>query len=252
MVADPRRGVLVWGLAVVAAVAVHACVLRMLWWPRVAAEPHAVVTVQLIERSQPAPAQTPSPAVGPVPQLPAAMEPKLRRRPPAKVADKRPALVKPKPAPQVESRPKPSFRDESRPDVEVPPPLLMHASTDSIHSPAMDSAPPRQTPALSAGVPPPAAGQRNEPELALQCPRRPPPRYPAAARRLGEEGVVELRVELSARGAVAHIAVARSSGSDRLDRAAVAAVRGWRCTPARVNGVAVPATAVQRIRFSLR
>lgn len=63
---------------------------------------------------------------------------------------------------------------------------------------------------------------------------------------------MELLVELSATGAVTRATVTRSSGASALDRAAVAAVRNWRCAPARVGGVAVPATAVQRIRFSLR
>jgi protein TonB len=91
-----------------------------------------------------------------------------------------------------------------------------------------------------------------EPELALYCPHRPPPRYPATARRLGQEGVVDLLVALSAVGRVTEVRVVRTSGSARLDAAAVAAVRGWRCEPARVGGVAVAASARQRIRFSLR
>jgi len=63
---------------------------------------------------------------------------------------------------------------------------------------------------------------------------------------------VELLVELSASGAVTGVAVVESSGAPSLDRAAVAAVRGWRCLPARAGGVAVAAEARQRIRFSLR
>ena len=72
------------------------------------------------------------------------------------------------------------------------------------------------------------------------------------ARRLGQEGVVELRVALSATGTVTEVRVIQSSGWPGLDRAAVAAVRGWRCHAPRVDGVAVAASARQRIRFSLR
>jgi protein TonB len=63
---------------------------------------------------------------------------------------------------------------------------------------------------------------------------------------------VDLLVALSAVGRVTEVRVVRTSGSARLDAAAVAAVRGWRCEPARVGGVAVAASARQRIRFSLR
>ena len=56
-------------------------------------------------------------------------------------------------------------------------------------------------------------------------------------------------MELSASGAVTGVAVVESSGAESLDRAAVAAVRGWRCAPARAGGVAVAARARQRIRF---
>lgn len=63
---------------------------------------------------------------------------------------------------------------------------------------------------------------------------------------------MELLVALSASGAVTGVAVVESSGAPSLDRAAVAAVRGWRCLPARAGGVAVAAQARQRIRFSLR
>ncbi|MFZ5654400.1 MAG: energy transducer TonB family protein [Pseudomonadota bacterium] len=105
---------------------------------------------------------------------------------------------------------------------------------------------------MSPAAPAPAAAPPAVPDLAVQCPHRPPPRYPPAARRLGQEGVVELLVALSASGAVTGVAVVESSGAPSLDRAAVAAVRGWRCLPARAGGVAVAAQARQRIRFSLR
>ncbi|HMU89439.1 MAG TPA: energy transducer TonB [Pseudomonadales bacterium] len=115
---------------------------------------------------------------------------------------------------------------------------------------AVDPAPP------SVATPPPAAAplsaDAEPPELSVHCPRRPPPQYPMAARRLGEEGVVELLVALSADGSVRQVSVSRPSGFGRLDQAAVAAVRLWQCDPIRVAGVPAAATARQRIHFSLR
>ncbi|MFZ2209754.1 MAG: energy transducer TonB, partial [Porticoccaceae bacterium] len=90
------------------------------------------------------------------------------------------------------------------------------------------------------------------PDLAAQCLYRQAPVYPAAARRRGLEGSVQLQVALDATGAIDDITLIESSGSPLLDTAALAAVRRWRCEPARVDGQPVPTVAVQRINFQLR
>jgi protein TonB len=63
--------------------------------------------------------------------------------------------------------------------------------------------------------------------------RNPPPRYPPAARRNGDEGRVMLRVLVNPDGAPARVEIDQSSGSPLLDGAALDAVRGWRFVPAR-------------------
>ncbi|MBK8318714.1 MAG: energy transducer TonB [Betaproteobacteria bacterium] len=88
-------------------------------------------------------------------------------------------------------------------------------------------------------------------ELSVACPERSAPAYPAQSRRLGETGVVVLRVELGESGNVALARVDRSSGYPRLDEAALAAVRTWRCTPATRNGHPVRAVALQPFNFIL-
>jgi protein TonB len=88
-------------------------------------------------------------------------------------------------------------------------------------------------------------------ELSVVCPERQAPTYPPMARRLGETGKVVLRVTLDERGSVARASVERSSGHPRLDEAALGAVRGWHCTPARRNGQPVEATALQPFNFVL-
>lgn len=88
-------------------------------------------------------------------------------------------------------------------------------------------------------------------ELALVCPKRTPPPYPPLSRRLGESGKVVLRVELDETGRVSAAQVISSSGFDRLDAAALAAVRTWRCRPALRDGQAVRAVAVQPFNFTL-
>ena len=68
--------------------------------------------------------------------------------------------------------------------------------------------------------------------------------YPALSRRLNEQGIVSLTVEISDTGRILDVTVRRSSGFERLDQAAVAAVRNWTYSPAH-NG----ARALASIRF---
>ena len=63
--------------------------------------------------------------------------------------------------------------------------------------------------------------------------RNPAPRYPEAARRSGEQGMVTLRVRVARDGAASGVTVEKSSGSPHLDAAALEAVRAWRFSPAR-------------------
>ncbi|OGS91253.1 MAG: hypothetical protein A2Z95_02000 [Gallionellales bacterium GWA2_60_18] len=79
----------------------------------------------------------------------------------------------------------------------------------------------------------------------------PKPSYPALSRRLGEEGKVMLRVQVAASGLPLAVEVQAGSGSERLDRAALDAVRRWRFVPARRGSAAVAATVLVPIVFSL-
>ena len=89
-------------------------------------------------------------------------------------------------------------------------------------------------------------------ELSVSCPDRTAPTYPALSRRLGETGTAVLRVELDERGQVSVAQVATGSGFSRLDEAALAAVKSWRCTPAQRNGQAVRSVALQPFQFLLQ
>ncbi|MGM0644525.1 MAG: energy transducer TonB, partial [Thermodesulfobacteriota bacterium] len=66
----------------------------------------------------------------------------------------------------------------------------------------------------------------------------PLPRYPASARRRGFEGTVKLLVQVSEKGDVTELEVARSSGHQSLDRRAVETVKNWKFEPGRINGEA--------------
>lgn len=98
-------------------------------------------------------------------------------------------------------------------------------------------------PPLELHAPPPTAPAAYE--------RTPLPRYPAAAREQGLEGVVVLAVEVLASGRVGAVHVSASSGAPVLDEAAVEAVRRWTFTPARRGARAVDSIVEVPVQFSL-
>ena len=78
------------------------------------------------------------------------------------------------------------------------------------------------------------------------------PPYPAAARRLEEAGTVTIRVTIGRDGRVLAASVAKSSGSPRLDAAAVAqALAKWRFVPAQADGIAIEAARDISVVFKL-
>ncbi len=78
------------------------------------------------------------------------------------------------------------------------------------------------------------------------------PPYPTASRRIGEEGDVVVHVRIGRDGRVLAASLARSSGSARLDDAAVRhALANWRFSPALTDGAAVEAARDITVRFRL-
>jgi len=63
--------------------------------------------------------------------------------------------------------------------------------------------------------------------------KNPPPVYPSISRRLGEQGSILLSVYVNEQGTAETAVVSKSSGVERLDSAALAAVKRWRFIPAR-------------------
>lgn len=106
------------------------------------------------------------------------------------------------------------------------------------------------TPSASAAESSPALRQQAaSSELAVYCKVRPAPVYPAMSRRLREAGLVLVEVQLDAKGTVANARVIQSSGYARLDTAAVAALKQWRCN-ANPNA-SQPIVAQQPFHFGL-
>lgn len=80
---------------------------------------------------------------------------------------------------------------------------------------------------------------------------RPPPRYPAGARRDGVTGVVTLAIEVDTGGHILAVRVVESEPAGVFDAAAVESVRAWRFEPATRDGVPVTTWVRQTIRFTL-
>lgn len=121
-------------------------------------------------------------------------------------------------------------------------------------TPALDhgSEPPTaRMPAASAYSAAPVAAPVTPPRFDAAYLDNPAPAYPAAARRLGEQGRVVLRVHVSADGLPRDIETATSSGSLRLDGAARSAVERWRFVPARQGEQAVAAWVLVPLTFTL-
>jgi protein TonB len=159
--------------------------------------------------------------------------------------------------PRAAELPKPARPEKPRP-VEQPQPRQLVAEAPVV-APSEPVAPPPPPAPVMEAPPAPAPAPAPKPagplslgtELAVSCPQRTPPAYPPLSRRRGEEGKVVLQVELDEQGAVSAARVAASSGFDRLDEAALNAVKSWRCTPASRDGQPVRAVALQPFKFIL-
>lgn len=85
----------------------------------------------------------------------------------------------------------------------------------------------------------------------LQAIETPQPMYPPAARAAGHQGTVVIGVVVSERGELLQAKVQRSSRSDELDAAALAAVRRWRFQPA-TDPTGRPIEAGASVPFTFR
>ena len=125
----------------------------------------------------------------------------------------------------------------------------------SVPAPVADASP---APVVVAKAPPAMVDTRG-PADAIEPPHfnvaylnNPRPAYPPIARKLGLEGIVLLRVDVSAKGTPEKIVIAQSSGASMLDEAAMKAVQGWTFVPARRGETPVAHPVEVPIRFQLK
>lgn len=119
------------------------------------------------------------------------------------------------------------------------------APATSVAPAAATAAPSAIAPALSLPATTAAKGVKS---LACSFPQ---PSYSSHAKRLGEEGIVMLRVSIDAAGRVTQVEVTQSSGYADLDGAARQALLDGACQPYIDNGLATPVSAIQPVSFRI-
>ncbi|HJV73048.1 MAG TPA: TonB family protein [Noviherbaspirillum sp.] len=138
----------------------------------------------------------------------------------------------------------------------VTPKIHQTPSDKAITTPATPPVPPE--PVAEAAPPatpvPPVPASPAQPKnisSGIEYIEPPQPAYPAAARRMGEEGRVMLRVLVNEKGRPEHVEVHKTSGSPRLDEAARHAVMRAVFKPHIEDGRAIAVFAIIPIRFQL-
>lgn len=162
-------------------------------------------------------------------------------------------VVQPKPVPKPQPKPQPKPKPQPLPKaVASPDPAPATAPTGTLDpeptAPATPTPAPTAAQASTDTAAPAAVVMPSSSAAYLNNPR---PSYPSISRRMGEQGKVMLRVFVNAQGQPEQIQIQQSSGFDRLDKAAVDAVRRWKFTPGSRNGVAEAMWNIVPINFVL-
>jgi protein TonB len=170
-------------------------------------------------------------------------------------APQKPALP---PAKPVEQQQKPIKKPVKTPVSKPVVPIIKPASlpaAPSVEQPPMPatptSAPAAETQAKPTNTKAADTQTYQSPSFNAAYLNNPAPKYPSVSRRLGEQGLVLLRVQVTADGAAESVELQTGSGSNRLDQAALEAVKKWQFVPAKRGEQSVSASVVVPVRFSL-
>lgn len=171
----------------------------------------------------------------------------------------------------IEAPPPPPPAPEPQPQKLTPPPITLpptplpppvdaprieavvavHTPPPPAPAPVQNDRPaPNASPSPAAVPSPPAV--ENAGDMSSSMISATPPRYPSESRRFREQGIVILRLVLGLDGRVSDIRVSKSSCYQRLDQAALTAVRRWRWSPTLRNGAPVIVQGLVEIPFILQ
>lgn len=163
----------------------------------------------------------------------------------------------PPPPPSAAPRPEPVRTNKAVVLAPAPRPLAIADPAPAPNAPIVSPAPPAPLPPITAPVaaaPSPAPAAPPAPKVEL--PRsdadhlnNPVPPYPPVSKRLGEEGTSVVHIYVGADGLPQKAELRSSSGFERLDAAALAAVMKWRFKPGTRGGIAEAMWILQPIPF---
>ncbi len=226
--AERRRLVMV---AIITAILVHGVAIWMLWGKHLnqtLPQPHRI-EVDLI---------TPPPLPAP--------KPPISQPPPPRVQHVQPPPPKALPQPTPPARIEHSVERTPEPEKLVPAPVP--TPPPPVTEPVRTPAPPAQPVAAPPRPPEPVS----PPSFDAAYLNNPKPTYPPAARRMGLQGTVLLRVRVTAAGKPEHVEIITRSGAPILDQTAVSIVsERWTFVPARQGDRPIAGTVEVPIRFSL-
>ncbi len=148
--------------------------------------------------------------------------------------------VEPTPPPPPEQKPVPA------PTIPLP---KAPASERAIHQESQpEPSPPVEVPVKTAE---PSQAPVAPPQADASHLNNPAPAYPPQSRRAREEGTVVLEVLVKADGSLGELRLKTSSGYNRLDDAALRAVKNWHFVPAKRGSEAIDFWYELPIEFSL-
>jgi protein TonB len=136
------------------------------------------------------------------------------------------------------------------PTIVVPRPVVITPAPAPTLVVTRDPPPPRAV-IVAPAAPAAPAGPVSIDDLSSTMIGAPPPSYPMESRRRKEQGTVFLSVLIGTDGRVSEVGISRTSGSERLDKAALAAVRRWRWSPLIRSGAAVMVRGIVDVQFTL-
>jgi protein TonB len=149
----------------------------------------------------------------------------------------------------VEKKEQPKPPPPPPPAMKLPPPIASAPPpTITISAPPP---PPAPAPPKAVAAPPPPPPPPTELKQITRTHTLPP--YPALSQRMGEQGTTRLKVVIGTDGKVTECSVDKSSGSTRLDEAAVSYVKDhWTWQPPTQLGKPVTATTLVDVVWDLK
>ncbi|MDP9158177.1 MAG: energy transducer TonB [Pseudomonadota bacterium] len=166
--------------------------------------------------------------------------------------------VPPPPKP-VPPKPTPNLKPTVQPRVKAAPTPLPETTAPSTIAAAAPEATPSPPAPPAPAAPAAAAPAIGRPTMSLNAPKDVAhlecniamPEYPALSRRRGESGTAVVKFVVGLTGKIENIELKKSSGSSRLDDAALDAMRSSACKPYKENGEAIRAAYSQPFVFGL-